>query len=675
MKLLNNIKIRHRILILAALPTLIILINSIIELRALSEQQAVLKSMTNIMSLSTETQMLAAQVQYERDLTYGYSSGQPMFAAASKYEARLNRQRNATDRAILAFKEFVSLHQEELDEAGLANKINTLFEAFDDLTPAREVFNNHEIKDGSGWFAINGYQQILGVAQRIHEEVVRIASANKELTLLSNAFAIIAQMQVEYANERGLGIRALDRPNIDYQRYWRVKASGSVSIKLEEQFRAFIDPEFTEYFNAQHLNSEIRKQINDFRNRFTTSGGKQVSETPEQWFEMATQHMKSLHQVEEKLVEKINQQTASLMQQANNNYLWRLILIALTLGLIVLISVAIIRSIIIPLRSFVTSFETIAEQKDVTHRFSITSNDELSDVGRAFNRLQDSFNGALQGVTTQSQRMRALTEEVAQAMNNSETLANNQNNATDSVSVAMNEMTTTINDVARTAQETAGIVQRAHDLSLKSTQSANSSKVIMQKLTDELAKTQSQVDELNAHSASIGNVLNVIQAIAEQTNLLALNAAIEAARAGEQGRGFAVVADEVRSLASRTQESTEQIRGQIETLQNGSARATESMQRLQAQGSETINAVHESVDAFKVLQQELDAIMNISTQIATASEQQSQVANEVNRQVCAIKEDANNMNSHIHRTASASKELDNTGTELNQYVSAFKISA
>src|SRR5699024_2663108 len=211
-----------------------------------------------------------------------------------------------------------------------------------------------------------------------------------------------------------------------------------------------------------------------------------------------------------------------------------------------------------------------------------------------------------------------------------------QRTETDMVASAMNEMSTTVQEVARNTAQTAEASQGADDESKAGVLVAEEAIRGIEELIVEIESAAQVVQQVEADTESISAVLDVIQGIAEQTNLLALNAAIEAARAGEQGRGFAVVADEVRTLASRTQNSTEEIQDMIERLQNGVKRAVGAMTDAQERAKVGSECVEKASQSLHVIAAEVTTINDMNTQVATAAEEQSAVAEEINRNITTI---------------------------------------
>jgi methyl-accepting chemotaxis protein len=276
------------------------------------------------------------------------------------------------------------------------------------------------------------------------------------------------------------------------------------------------------------------------------------------------------------------------------------------------------------------------------------------------------------GIQTTSDQLKDTSRQLATSSEKSIRELRVQKEETEQVATAMNEMTATVSEVARNAQfasESTKTVDHRVDEGGKLV--GNSVKSVLD-LHHEIEGTAAVITQLSLESKEIGKVLDVIRSIAEQTNLLALNAAIEAARAGEQGRGFAVVADEVRTLASRTHMSTEEIRGMIERLQTGVANAVTTMERSRVEAQQTVSFTKETDTILGVIKRSVSEVNDLNIQIATAAEQQSHVAEEINRNVIRINEVTDITVTAISQVERCSGELMSVSAELQEKISYFK---
>ena len=237
----------------------------------------------------------------------------------------------------------------------------------------------------------------------------------------------------------------------------------------------------------------------------------------------------------------------------------------------------------------------------------------------------------------------------------------------------MNEMTATVQEVASHAAHAAEAATSARDEAQGGQRVVSANIDAIQRLADEVMQTAELINRLAEDSNAIGTVLDVIRGIAEQTNLLALNAAIEAARAGEQGRGFAVVADEVRTLAQRTQESTSEIQDMIERLQAGARNAVEAMEKGRAGAESSVRQAVTAGESLQAINQAVAAISDMNLQIATAAEEQSAVAEEINRNITTINMVADETAVGAEQTAEASQELARLAMNLQRIVSQFRV--
>jgi len=319
------------------------------------------------------------------------------------------------------------------------------------------------------------------------------------------------------------------------------------------------------------------------------------------------------------------------------------------------------------------TMEAMTEDEDLSRSVSIHAEDEVGAMGHAFNRMIDKFRHSLEAVAGVTRHLGEVSERVSNVAEKTHSAVMEQRSETDMVASAMNEMSATVQEVARHATQTASASSGADDESRLGVRVATEALDGIEVLIRDIENAAQVIKQVEADSVSIGMVLGVINGIAEQTNLLALNAAIEAARAGEQGRGFAVVADEVRTLASRTQKSTEEIQATIEQLQNGVRNAVKAMEGAQIKAHAGSDSVAKVAQSLNVIAGEVGTINDMNTQIATAAEEQSAVAEEINRNITTISVIADTTSTDAQQTSQISEELVRLAAELNRLVSQFKL--
>lgn len=309
---------------------------------------------------------------------------------------------------------------------------------------------------------------------------------------------------------------------------------------------------------------------------------------------------------------------------------------------------------------------------DLTKRLTIDHNDEVGDLATNFNLFVDKLQTTINKVASTATQVTTASEELSMSTHAATEIVNRQRFETEQVATAINEMTATVHEVAHSANDAANAADKADQ------ESEAGKAVVMQtieaisELAREVENSADVIAKLKSESQNIGSVLDVIKGIAEQTNLLALNAAIEAARAGEQGRGFAVVADEVRTLAQRTQESTREIEQMIEALQKGSCHAEEVMSQSRGRAQQTVETASSAGDSLHAITRSVATIKDMNTQIAAAAEEQSSVAEEINKNISNIQSISEETASGSNQTKSACNELAGWGAELQQIVSQFK---
>ncbi|MBH3461368.1 methyl-accepting chemotaxis protein [Pseudomonas putida] len=345
-------------------------------------------------------------------------------------------------------------------------------------------------------------------------------------------------------------------------------------------------------------------------------------------------------------------------------------LLALVFGL--LGAVIITRQITRPLQETLEVVKKIAEG-DLTQRLHITRHDELGALQQGIAGMGDTLRALITGIRDGVTQIASAAEELSAVTEQTSAGVNNQKVETDQVATAMHEMTATVQEVARNAEQASQAATQADGEARAGDRVVNEAIGQIERLAAEVQHSTEAMNLLQQESQKIGSVMDVIKSVAQQTNLLALNAAIEAARAGEAGRGFAVVADEVRALAQRTQKSTEEIEELVASLQNGTQRVATAMQGSSGLTDSSVELARKAGTSLASITRTVSGIQAMNQQIAAAAEQQSAVADEIGRSIMNVRDVSEQTAAASEETAASSVELARLGGQLQTMVSHFRV--
>ena len=350
----------------------------------------------------------------------------------------------------------------------------------------------------------------------------------------------------------------------------------------------------------------------------------------------------------------------AIHQVSSNGFYMMLLVFPVVMAVILSISLAIARGV----RRISDTLSRAVESRNLTLRIPAEGKDELASIARAYNRLMDEFSSVLDLLDEATGRLQKATDTARTVSVNLDQAVQEETLEVEQVATAMNEMAATVQEVARNAATTAEATEKANQDAATGLEVVDRNRQSIESLVREIDQTAQILQRLSEESSSITTMLNSIRGIAEQTNLLALNAAIEAARAGEQGRGFAVVADEVRTLAQRTQDSTTEIEEVVGTLLDRIDEAVAAMESGQRQAETSVGHAREVSDALDNIRNAVEKITQMNLQVATATEEQGAVAEEINRNITNIANLSCNTKTCADKVGEAGQVVENLSEEL-----------
>ena len=515
-----------------------------------------------------------------------------------------------------------------------------------------------------GVFALNQMSKIRGAGENIVESSVPSIKALDEFTqltlrlrvlsyrLLTNREPDVQQKTIELFDQRNQQIRAAQTEYEKFITSPEERAAYDQYVQLLGQYRQLED----------RMKSLSRNnQVEELRTLLNT--------------DLLT-NSEAVNAVLNRLMLINNQQAVDLNQQAADQYssAFNLVvtLLVIASGLTVLFAWLLTNSITKPIANALSAAEEIAEG-NLTRPITVDGEDEAGRLLLAMSKMQDKLRDTLQRISGSATQLASAAEELNSVTDESARGLTQQNNEIEQAATAVNEMTSAVEEVARNAVSTS-------EASKNATTSAGDGRDLVQetvsaieRMSADVQSTATLIGDLANESRDIGKVLDVIRGLADQTNLLALNAAIEAARAGEAGRGFAVVADEVRALAHRTQQSTSEIERMIGSIQSGTEHAVDSMRNSTERAESTLNIARGAGLSLDTINSAIVEINERNLVIASAAEEQAQVAREVDRNLVNIRDLSVQSATGANQTSAASNELSRLALDLNNMVGRFSL--
>ncbi|MCE7554015.1 methyl-accepting chemotaxis protein [Aliivibrio fischeri] len=668
MNFIKKLSFKQKILLIITLPIIGMLFFSLDTLYKTVSLRSELQDITSMTDISIEGSLIVHELQKERGSTAGFVSSK-----GANFKSEMLEQRKETDSVLNTYLQSLKEKAQSIQKTNIAvyNDMQTIFTQLNQLNTIRNNVDNLTISASN---AAKYYTDINRLFLSLSNMIVK-TSTERTLTPHLRNYSLFLEIKESAGKERA------SLNNI-------LSSSGPVPLTLYKTFVALDSTQnaylatFIEYATSEQvdalnkiLSDSISQKVSNIRDMVNTqyvSGKFTVSGS--EWYQASTNRINEFKQYEDLLVDDIEKEISRLNSEVNTAIYSSLFIILLILSITIVSSVIISKLLIGQAVQLSHVIETVSRDKDLTIRAKVLSEDELGVSTKYLNEMLAEFHSVLQKMDIGSTQLATSAEESNVVM---EVTANNSQHElaqVEEISTAISELSSTSKEVTTNATHAEEEAQSAINNVDIGKQHLENSMSLTRSINDSVQQTASMIEELRANTVNIGEVTNVISSISDQTNLLALNAAIEAARAGEQGRGFAVVADEVRNLAAKTQQSTQHIQEIISKLQSQSEKANNNM-------IENVTLIQQSVVlaedvklSFNDIENSVQAISDINTLVATASQEQYSVTEDIAKNTTRTFDLVNENVSSIHQTQLVSQELAKLAEQQKSEIALFKLS-
>ncbi len=514
-----------------------------------------------------------------------------------------------------------------------------------------------------GFFALSSMSSMRQVADTIEKEVIPSLDtlSNLNLNMMRVRVFTLRLMASENAKAETDTLARLDTVKADVARYQR-DYEALISSEQERQV-------YNKFLQAKANYETGQQKVVAFLLNADKSSALAELEQLNSYSNEMTQELVSLAQLNKTLSMEISEQSFATYQSSQ----W-LVIVAIVAALVISVTVALLltTSITVPVTEALTLAETVAKG-DLTQTIEVSGQDETSRLLAALALMQQNLRDALLHISNSSTQLASAAEELNSVTEDASRGLQRQNDEIQQAATAITEMSSAVDEVAHTATSTSEASAESAKAAYEGRQQVENTVHSIHRMNKEVADTSELVQKLASQSQQIGTVLDVIRAIAEQTNLLALNAAIEAARAGEAGRGFAVVADEVRALAHRTQLSTREIELIVTQIRTETSNAVQAMQQSSLTAEEALKVSTAAGLALATITDQINKINDSNLVIASAAEEQAKVAREIDRNIVNISDLATQSAAGANQTSASAHELSRLAIDLNELVTRFKL--
>ncbi|MEZ9873115.1 methyl-accepting chemotaxis protein [Vibrio sp. 10N.261.51.C6] len=656
---LTDMSFKQKIIALLILPILGFLWLSVSAISKGVETTSELSSLNQLTRLSVVYSELVHELQKERGMTAGFIGSQ-----GTKFVSELRAQRASADNRRNLKTEYWQSAEIDLPQI---TRLNTeISQSLNQITSIRNRVDSQSIP----------LSEALGYYTKLNAKLLSVSALIAELS----SDAAITTETIAYYNflqgkERAGIERAVLNNTFSKNEFGPGMLVKFISLVTEQNtyfsnFEVLSNPDNVRFFEQQ-LNDRSVAEVEKLRG-LAESKMSGFDVDPVYWFSQSTARIVQLKKTENRLAESLIALTEKKMSEAQSAMMMSIGLFALITLFATFVSYKAISDLTMRVKDLTVMLSKVRNDNDLTVRAKFVGNSELGQISSALNETLEKFSNVIDNLSQSSLTLASAAEETSQTCHyNSNTLVQQQDQI-GLVATATEELSATVNEVATKTQQTASSAKLVDEQSQEGLSTVQNSYHSIEKLASEINDLAEKITHLHESSNNINSVIDVIKSVAEQTNLLALNAAIEAARAGEQGRGFAVVADEVRTLAQRTQQSTAEIEGFISSLQSDVQTAFNVIDNSQKMSSKAVEDSKEVEHTLQGISASVSEIFSMTEQIATATEEQAVVTQDIAQNVMAVEQKSTESTTGATQIAATAKEQAQLAASLKDIASTFK---
>jgi methyl-accepting chemotaxis protein len=610
--------------------------------------------------LAVVNSQLVHELQKERGMSAGF-----LGSNGSSFADALPQQRRLTDERILLFNQYVNAGR--LTQ-GMLTFVNKVRQDLQTLKQTRQQVDSLSIQVSD---AVSYYTHINSDLLAVVDGIAR-RGQNRELAIKVAAFSAFLQLKERAGLERAILSVTFGQSGFKDGMYIRFITLMSEQNTYLDRFNALAPERLGR--EATVLLSQPKSMLEVQRLRaiaLSQQSGEIQAQSSEVWFQVASARINLLSDFDNKLSDNLLAIASKKQQEASRQMWTAIIILLITLMLISFLSMTVSKYLHVSLKTIYNQITHAGRSFDLSTRIDHQSQDELGLLANAFNGMMDDFESVIASVRQNASQLMQAVEQMNGFASKLQNNVSQGSSEAEQVASAMTEMSATVSQIAANAVSASEASAAASKEAVEGNQEVDNTSQTIKKLAIDISEAAGAIKNLDTDVHGIVAILDVISGISEQTNLLALNAAIEAARAGEQGRGFAVVADEVRTLAQRTQSSTMDIKNMTEKLKSGAAFAVQAMERGRQQANESVQEVERAGAELQQIVSHVHIIDSMNEQIATATHEQSVVSEDVNRNAMQISEIYRQTQDVASAISSLNDRLLSDASEMSSLVKKF----